>query len=105
LKAWVQFETGRFDKARATAAQAKQILLAKLEEDHWRVAMAANVEGAALAELGAYEEAEQLLLSSNEVLADVPLPGVAEQSRARLAALYSSWGKEAEALKFASDAN
>jgi hypothetical protein len=60
------------------------------------------VEGAALVGLGEYAEAEQLLLQTNDILADAPMPGVAEQSKERLATLYSAWGKDDEAAKYAS---
>ncbi len=101
LKAGVQVETGRYGEARQAAATAREILGAKLPEDHWRIAAAVNAEGAALAGLGAYEEAERLLLESDKHLTDAPMPGIAEQSRQRLAKLYAYWGKPDEALKFA----
>jgi hypothetical protein len=102
LKAGVQVATQRFKEAHETAQSAREMLEISLPPEHWRVAAAANVEGAALTGLGAYDEAEQLLLQSNEILADAPMPGVAEQSEQRLVALYTSWGKEEKARKFAS---
>ncbi len=102
LKAGVQVATHRYKEARDTAHTAREILEASLPPEHWRVAAAANAEGAALAGLGLYDEAEELLLQSNEILADAPMPGVAEQSEQRLVTLYTSWGKEEEAQKFAS---
>jgi tetratricopeptide (TPR) repeat protein len=102
LQAGVYLETGRYEQARDTAHAARDILGARLAADHWRVALAANIEGAALAALGAYAEAEHLLLDSNAILAEVPVPGIAEQSRERLASLYTAWGKDSEAMKFAS---
>jgi hypothetical protein len=41
-------------------------------------------------------------LQTNDILADAPMPGVAEQSKERLATLYSAWGKDDEAAKYAS---
>jgi hypothetical protein len=58
------------------------------------------VEGAALAGLGQYDEAEGLLLPSDEILANAPMPGVSEQSKQRLVTLYTAWGKEDEALRY-----
>ena len=55
------------------------------------------VEGAALASLGRYEEAEILLLQSDAILSNAPMPGVAELSRQRLASLYEAWGKNEKA--------
>lgn len=100
LKAGVQLATLSFEKARQTAREARQILEASLPGDHWRVAAAANAEGAALAGLGQFQEAEHLLLSSDRLLTDAPMPGVSRQSRQRLAALYSAWGKKEQAQKY-----
>ena len=94
LKATVQLETGRYADALVTAQTARAILEANFATDHWRVAAAKNVEGAALAGLGNYAEAERLLLQTDKVLAEAPMPGVAEQSQARLAILYAAWGKD-----------
>jgi hypothetical protein len=57
------------------------------------VAYASSAEGAALAKLGSYPEAESLLLSSLEPLEMAPIAGALEQHRIRLAELYSDWGK------------
>ncbi len=100
LKAGVQLATRRFDEAYETARKAREIFEAKFSNDHWRVAAAANTEGAALSGLGRYDEAERLLLESDIVLADAPMPGVAQQSRQRLATLYTAWGKGEEARKY-----
>jgi tetratricopeptide (TPR) repeat protein len=66
----------QFAEARQVAAQARRILEAKLPNDHWQVAMAQNAEGAALAGLGDYKDAESLLLSSLPRLGGSPLPGL-----------------------------
>jgi tetratricopeptide (TPR) repeat protein len=100
LKAGVQLATLRFQEAYETAHHAREILEASFSPDHWRVAAAANAEGAALVGLGEFGEAELLLVTSNDVLANAPMPGVSEQSRQRLAALYTAWGKKDEARKY-----
>jgi tetratricopeptide (TPR) repeat protein len=100
LKAGVLLATRRFEEAQKTAHDARLILEASFPGDHWRVAAAANAEGAALVGLGKFEEAEQLLLPSNEILAGAPMPGVAEQSRQRLATLYAAWGRRDQAQKY-----
>ena len=79
---------------------AGRLLEESLPADHWLVAAAANTRGAALAGMGRYDEAEELLLASNEILSDAPMPGIAEQSRRRLAALYETWGKEDRANSY-----
>ena len=59
-----------------------------------------NAEGAALLKLGDYSGAESLLLESQKWLPKAQLPGLAERGRDRLAALYTAWGKPAEAQKY-----
>jgi hypothetical protein len=60
-----------------------------------------NTEGAALGKLGKYRDAERLLLASRDGLGAAPLPGWPEKARARLADLYTDWGKPDEARKYA----
>ena len=100
LKAIVQLEQRHYPQALETAQRAEDILKAHFSADHWRIALANNVKGAALAGGGKYAEAEQLLLSSNEILADAPMAGVAQKSRERLERLYLAWGKEDQALRY-----
>jgi hypothetical protein len=100
VKANLLLARRRFADARQIAAHARSILEANLPKDHWQVAMAMNAEGAALAELGEYENAESLLLSSLPKLQGSPLPGLEKTGRARLAALYTMWGKPDKAGKY-----
>ena len=100
LKAGVQLEQRRFEAARETAQVARKVLEANFPANHWRIAAAANAEGAALTGLGEFAQAEQLLLNSDPILADAPMPGVSEASRERLAVLYTAWGKNDEANKY-----
>ena len=100
VKANLLLARRRFAEARQVAAHARGILEANLPKDHWQVAMAMNVEGAALAGLGQYEKAESLLLSSLPKLHGSPLPGLEKTGRARLAALYNQWGKPDKAGQY-----
>ena len=100
VKANLLLARRRFAEARKVAAQARGILEANLPKDHWQVAMAMNCEGAALAGLGQYENAESLLLSSLPKLHGSPLPGLEKTGRARLAALYTEWGKPEKAGQY-----
>jgi hypothetical protein len=61
-------ETRRYDEALTLATEAKAICVKALAPDHWRTASAEAAEGAALAGLKQFDEAEKLLLASNEVL-------------------------------------
>jgi hypothetical protein len=62
--------------------------------------MAQNAEGAALAGLGDYQNAESLLLSSLPRLGGSPLPGLEKTGRERLARLYTAWGKPDKASQY-----
>jgi tetratricopeptide (TPR) repeat protein len=99
-KANLLLATERFSEARDVAKQARGILADNLPEDHWRIAAAATVEGAALTRLGAYADAEPLLLGSIKPLSQAPIPGIAEQNQQRLADMYTAWKRPAEALKY-----
>jgi eukaryotic-like serine/threonine-protein kinase len=90
----------RYAEARKVAAQARSILAATLPADHWQLAMAMNAEGAALLGLGNYDKAESLLLESLPRLEGSPLPGLANTGRARLARLYTEWGKPEKAGQY-----
>ena len=68
LLAGVLIETGRYDEALALAADAKALYVKSLGPNHWRTASAANAEGAALAGLKQYEQAQPLLEESRITL-------------------------------------
>jgi hypothetical protein len=69
------------------------MLVESLPDDHWRVAMAESAEGAALTGLGEYNEAESLLLRSNDVLVrgGAATEFMSQQNRERLDHLYAVW--------------
>jgi tetratricopeptide (TPR) repeat protein len=91
---------GSHPEALQAATEALVILALRLPDDHWQVAMAKNAQGAALTGLGQYPEAEKLLLASQPALAGSPIPDLPERGRARLADLYTAWGKPKEAAKY-----
>jgi hypothetical protein len=64
------------------------------------VAAATSAEGAALAGQGQYAEAEPMLLSSLEGLANAPIPDLLPRTKATLANLYTAWGKPESARKY-----
>jgi len=90
----------RFEAARDVAAEARTILAQTLPEGHWLLAAAVNAEGAALAGLKRYGEAEPLLLASLEGLASSPIPNMASRGRARVAEMYLSRGRPDMAAKY-----
>lgn len=94
------FETRRFPEAIELAREAQRILLQSLPADHWRVAAAKNVEGAALARTGEYSQAEHLLLTSLAGLDQAPIPRLATDGRRRVAELYTAWGRPEKAQQY-----
>jgi tetratricopeptide (TPR) repeat protein len=92
--------TDRFKEALELTRIAKASMLESLPEDHWLVAYALSAEGAALAALGAYDEAEPLLLASFGPLEFAPIPGALARHRLRLGDLYIGWGKPGEAAQY-----
>jgi hypothetical protein len=60
LLAYCLIASGEYEEALPLATEARDIYVATLSEDHWRTAVAIGAEGAALAGLGNYEQAEPL---------------------------------------------
>lgn len=90
----------QYKEAIEGTTEALRILALNLPDDHWLVAMARNVQGAALTGLGRYPEAEKLLLSSLPALSGSPIADLPQRGRARLADLYTAWGKPEETEKY-----
>ena len=91
----------QFAEALAGTNEALRILALNLPDDHWLVAMAKNVQGAALTGLGRYAEAEKLLLTSLPGRSGSPIADLPQRGRARLSDLYTAWGKPEQAEKYA----
>jgi len=93
IKANLLLATRDYAGARDAARAARLILTHSLSADHWRVAMAASAEGAALTELGDYTEAEALLVHSTDVLSQggAAMELLSQQSRERLERLHAVW--------------
>jgi tetratricopeptide (TPR) repeat protein len=102
LLACLLIETGRYEEARDLASEAKTIREAALGEDHWKTAASASAEGAALAGLGEYDEAEALLSDSVNVLQRerAALPYYVRSATRWLAGLYTTLGRPNEAAEF-----
>jgi tetratricopeptide (TPR) repeat protein len=100
VKANLMLAMRRYDDALQLSREAERILLLSLPRDSWQVAAAMNTEGAALAQLARYADAERLLLDSQGSLAQAPIPGLADKGRRRLAELYAAWGRPDEARKY-----
>ena len=102
LLAGALIESHRFDEARGLATEAQAVFVKSLGSDHWRVASAATAEGAALAGLKEYPQAEGLLLKSNGVLhgTEGVLPYYVKSSDRWLAQLYQGMGQPEKAAKY-----
>ena len=95
-------ETKRYDEALEAAMEASTIWAGTTMSNHWRAAVATSAQGAALAGLGRYEEAEPLLLEGVGALqgdSGALTRYVAAASR-WLADLYEKLGRTDEAAKY-----
>lgn len=94
--------TDRYEEALEYARKARAISTAALSDKHWRTAIAISAEGAALAGLEKYAEAETLLLQSYAVLStdEGAIPVFVTETTQRLARLYEDWGRDEEAEKY-----
>jgi tetratricopeptide (TPR) repeat protein len=93
---------GALDEALELATKARGIYTEALSGDHWRTAVAIGAEGAALAGLGKYADAEERLLQSHTILRQDPnaMTIFVSEATRRLASLYSAWGKPVRAAEF-----
>ena len=100
VKANLYLAQERFQDALALAEGARETLLMSLQDDHWTVAAAESVAGAALTGLGSYADVDPLWLRSLEPLAQSPIPGLVEKNKGRLANLYLAWGKSDKSQQY-----
>jgi tetratricopeptide (TPR) repeat protein len=102
LLAALLVDTDRFDEALDLSTRAKAICLNVFSADHWRTASASSAEGAALAGLRQYAEAEPLLLSSFNVLRNDTgaLPFYITNAMRWLAEMYDDSGRPVEAARY-----
>ena len=97
----------RFDEAFELAGNAREMFAAALPDGHWRTAVAASAEGAALAGLRRYAEAEPLLIDSYTMLKSdaTAIPAFVDEAGERLVSLYELWGKPEKAAEILAMAN
>jgi tetratricopeptide (TPR) repeat protein len=100
----LQVATHKYTDALSSARAAGDMYTAALSASNWKTALAESVSGAALAGMGEYPEAEQRLLHGYTVLSNNPaaLPMYRKLARHYLEALYRSWGRPADAIRYAS---
>ena len=96
-------ETGRPEKALELAETAIEILDQAYGGEHWRTAWARSLQGAALAQLERYVEAEPITVASYEALRDNAgaRPVHINTALERVVTLYQSWGRPDQARLYA----
>ena len=99
LKALLKLLTGQNEQAYALAEESRQLTTEGLPPGSWQIALALDVEGAALMRMGRFAEAEPLMVASQRDLQAAPLPYLADKSKLRLIELYHRWGKKDEVRK------
>jgi tetratricopeptide (TPR) repeat protein len=102
----LQIATRDFRGALESATEAERISAAAFSPSHWRTAIARSAEGAALAGLGRYQEAEDILQRSYATLVDDmgALPTYRSLARGYLENLYRRWGRPADARRYGASA-
>ena len=94
--------TGQFTAARAAANAAYASLTRAFGADHWRAAWASALEGAALAALGRYPQAEPLLVAAYGVLRRNPRMNASQLGSTLqfLVQLYVDWRRPEEVARY-----
>jgi hypothetical protein len=85
------------------AQGANEILSQAYGDDHWRTAWAKSLQGAALAKLERFEEAEPIAVAAYEALRinDGARPVHIDTARQRVVDLYLAWDRPERAGSFA----
>ena len=98
----LELKTGRPEEALARAAAAREALAAAYGPEHWRTAWAQALQGAALAALGRFAEAEPLLVSAHEVLSQGTgaRDTQVQSSTQYLVELYEAWDRPEDAARY-----
>jgi len=99
----LQVATGKYVDALVSARTAKEMFTSALSASNWKTAIAQSVNGAALAGVHMYAEAEKELLPAYTLLNQdaAALPTYRTLARRYLAELYLAWGRPAEAARYA----
>jgi hypothetical protein len=100
---FLQVATGDYQDALASSGAALEIYTAALSASNWKTALAESINGAALAGVRRYGEAEQHLLHAYSILSSDAgaLPMYRKLTARYLEDLYRSWGRPRDALRYA----
>jgi serine/threonine-protein kinase len=99
----LQVATHKYQDALLSSRTAVEIYTAATSASDWRTALAESIGGAALTGLGEYSEAEQHLMHGYTILSNDAgaLPMYRKLTRHYLEALYRSWGRPSDAMRYA----
>lgn len=99
----LQVATHKYEDALVSSRTAAGIYTAALSASNWKTALAESVNGAALAGIGEYQQAEQHLIPSYTTLINDSgaLPMYRELARGYVEGLYQRWGRPREAGRYA----
>ena len=99
----LQVATAKYMDALLSARSAKEMFTSALSASNWKTAIAQSVNGAALAGVHMYPEAEKELLSAYTLLNQdgAALPTYRMLARRYLADLYRAWGRPTDAARYA----
>jgi serine/threonine-protein kinase len=103
----LQVATEKYVDALLSARVAKEMYTSALSASNWKTAVAQSVNGAALAGVHMYPEAEKELLQAYALLNQdaAALPDYRTLARHYLEDLYRKWGKPQDASRYAATKN
>ena len=93
---------GSLETAGTLLSEASAVFRDSLGKGDWEVVATQSVQGAYLAELGRYEEAESLLVESYPFIKRIKGEGsiYERDARRRIVELYEAWGKPEKAKAY-----
>jgi len=99
----LQVATHKYEEALESSRTAARIYTAALSASNWKACLAESVNGAALAGLGEYEQAERQLVHGYAILSkdDGVPPSDRALVRGYLQDLYRRWGRPQDAQRYA----
>jgi tetratricopeptide (TPR) repeat protein len=99
----LQVATHKYQEALQSSRTAAQIFTTALSASNWKTGVAESINGAALAGLGQYEQAEKQLVHGYGILSndDGALPTYRSLARGYLQDLYTRWGRPQDAKRYA----
>jgi len=99
----LQVATHEYPDALVSSQSAVEMFSAALSASNWKTALAESVSGAALTGMREYPQAEERLVHGYTILSNnaAALPMYRKLARQYLEALYRSWGRPNDAMRYA----